>query len=798
VPSDVGLTPRRRRVLLTTLLVTILISVLGRLFQDSISEHVYNVVSSIAVATACATVVALVAFIAGRGWLTWLVVLAGLCLVVAQVISITEDIAAFDTVPVLGTDGAYHHVVFRLFDFAGLALWIVGFFGVVFELNRVRNQLWERSSALEKEVQRNQAVAVALAESEDRYRHMVEDASDIIFQSDLKGYFTYANKKAAEVTGYAIDELVGLYFLDLIDPIARDEILQKSVRQFEDRVESMYMEFPMRRRDDRVVWIGQNLSLRYSGDKLVGAQAVARDITERKSTEWALKRSEERYRLLVEATGVIPWEADAATFEFSYIGPQVESILGYPQENWYQTGFWASVVHSEDRDEAIEFCRSQTELKRDHEFDYRTITADGSTRWMRDFVSVVEKDGSATVLRGIFVDITEIKEAEDERRRLQEQMQHAQKLESLGVLAGGIAHDFNNLLAGIMGNAELALQHPDEGKECLGTVITTSKRAGELCQRLLAYSGRGKIVVQPHDLSGIVREMGDMLALPVSNQARLDYEIASDLPSIEGDATQIRQVILNIVTNAAESIEHPPGVISVTTGVMSVDESVTEDPALYGELELRPHIYFEVTDTGCGMDRHMQERMFDPFYSTKFSGRGLGLAAVLGIMRSHSGGIRVKSEVGEGTSIRLLFPASAKPVPLSVGSTKSNGDWRGEGTVLVVDDESVIREYVTVVLRRKGFEVVTAEDGAQAVLEFRKHVNELVAVVLDLTMPNMDGAEAHREMLQIREGLPVIVISGFSETEATNSFTDTSLAGFIQKPFQAEELLEALKHSIAT
>lgn len=798
VPSDVGLTPRRRRVLLTTLMASIVVSVVGRIVQDFVSDHLYNAVSSIAVGAACATVVALVAFAAGRGWLTWLVVLAGLCLMIAQALSVTEDISAFDTMPILGTDGAYHHITFRLLDFAGIALWVIGFFGVVFELNRVRIQLSEQSRELEEEVKRNQGVTDALAQSEDRYRHIVEDASDIIFQNDLNGLFTYANKKAAEVSGYTVDELVGQYFLDLIEPNARDEILKMSVRQIKDGIESVYMELPMRGKDGRVIWIGQNLTLRYSGDTFIGHQAVARDITERKSTELALKSSEERYRHLVEATGVIPWEADGETFDFSYIGPQVESILGYAQEDWYQTGFWASLVHPEDRDDAVEFCRSQTELKRDHEFDYRTIAADGRTRWMRDIVSVVAKDGSGTLLRGIFVDITEIKEAEEERRQLQEQMQHTQKLESLGVLAGGIAHDFNNLLSGIMGNADLALAHPEDNKECLETVITTSKRAGELCQRLLAYSGRGKIIVQPHDLSSIVQEMGDLLELPVSKKARLDYKIASGLPSIEGDATQIRQVILNLVTNAAESIEHPPGVITVTTGLTSIDESNNADLSTYGDLEPGPHVYFEITDSGCGMDRRMQERMFDPFFSTKFSGRGLGLSAVLGIMQGHGGSIRLKSAVGDGTSIRLLFPVSSKPVPSTVGGTKSNGDWHGEGTVLVVDDERVIREFVSAVLRQKGFEVVTAKDGVQAILEFRKHVDELVAVVLDLTMPNMDGAEAHREMQQIREGLPFIVISGFSETEATRSFTETSLAGFIQKPFRGEELLDALKHSITT
>ncbi len=797
VQRERGLTPRRRRALISTLLITVVVGLLGRGFQDKFPfEQLYNALGALVVLMACTTVVALVAFTAGRGWLTRLVILAGVSFATAQLLSITEDISALDQVAIFGTDGAYHHVAFRLFDFLGLSLWVIGFFGVVFELNRARTELTERTQALEVEIQRNEEAVHALADSEERYRSIVEESSDIIFQCDLHGNFTYANMTAAKASGYAIDEIVGQHFLTLIDPEAHEDVEEMVDRQLRDRIDLMYMEFPARRKDGSMLWIGQNVALQYSDGEPSGVQAIAQDITERKTAELALRSGEERYRHLVEATGVIPWEADAATWVFSYIGPQVEAILGYPQAAWMQPGFWESILHPEDRDEAIEFCRSQTDQNRDHQQDYRLIAADGGVRWFRDIVSIVTENGTPKTLRGIFVDISEIKAAEDERRELQQQMQHAQKLESLGVLAGGIAHDFNNFLTGIMGNADLALHRPEDIEENLNAILKSAKLAGELCQQLLAYSGRGKIVVKPQDLSTLVTEMGDLLEVTLSKKAQILYSLEPDLPAVEGDTSQIRQVIMNLVTNATESIEHPPGTIVLTTGIATVSGS---EKHLVDEGELTPgrYVYAEVSDNGSGMDRRTEARMFDPFYTTKFSGRGLGLAAVLGIMRSHGGGIRVESTPGTGTTVRLYFPASDKPVPHELAAPKSNGHWRGEGAILVVDDEAVIREFVSTVLIDSGFDVITAKDGVEAVKRFREHADNLAGVVLDLTMPNMDGAEAYREMRLIREGVPVVVISGFSETDVTRSFSDTSVDAFVQKPFRGAELLQTLRAAIA-
>jgi len=791
-----GLTARRRRVLLTTLLITVVLGIVGRVLQDDLPEIVYNVFSASVVVAACSTVVALVAFTVGRSMLTWLVVLAGISFVIAQCLSIAEDIPALDNVVILGSDGAHHRLTLRLFDFTGLSLWIVGFFGVVFELSRTRNQLAERSQSLVGEMRRNEIAAKALSASDERYRHIVEESSDIIFQCDLEGNFIYANSMAATQTGYSVEEIVGNYFTMIVAPEAHEEVRERTNRLVRRHIDSVYLEFPAFRKDGTKLWIGQNVSLQFAGDEPSCILAIARDITERKNAELALRSSEERYRELMEATGVIPWEADAETFDFSYIGPQVESILGYPQERWFESGFFESILHDEDRDETLEFCKSQTEQNRDHEIDYRIVTADGGTRWIRDIVTVVAGEGAPTILRGIFVDVTQIKEAEEERRQLQEQMQHAQKLESLGVLAGGIAHDFNNFLTGIMGNADLALHQPEEAVDNLETIVTTAKRAGELCQQLLAYSGRGKIVVKPHDLSELVTEIGDLLEVPVSKKADILYSLSSELPAIEGDSTQIRQVIMNLVTNASESIEHTPGTITITTGETTVTESDQKYSIEEGEVSPGCYVYADVMDNGCGMERRTRSRMFDPFYTTKFSGRGLGLAAVLGIMRSHEGGIRVESAPGMGTTVRLLFPVSDKPVVRELGPTNGNGHWRGEGLILIVDDEAVIRDFVAAVLVDAGFEVVTAEDGEQAVKRFREHAHNLTAIVLDLTMPKMNGAEAHREMRGIREGVPVVVISGFSETEVTHSFSDTALGAFLQKPFRGEELIDALRGAI--
>ena len=402
------------------------------------------------------------------------------------------------------------------------------------------------------------------------------------------------------------------------------------------------------------------------------------------------------------------------------------------------------------------------------------------------------------------IDITERKRGEEERLSLERQVQHAQKLESLGVLAGGIAHDFNNILMVILGNADLALYElspHSPAHENIMEIEQASKRAAELAKQMLAYSGKGRFVVEPIYLGELVREMAHLLGISVSKTAVLKYNFADNLPTFDGDATQIRQIIMNLITNASEAIGDMSGVIALSTGAMDCDRDYLDraDKTLRAGLdEPLPeglYVYLEVADTGCGMDAETIKKVFDPFFTTKFAGRGLGMAAVLGIVRGHHGVVQIYSEPRKGTTFKILFPASELPEDDGKIQGRGLADaelWYGQGTVLIVDDEETVCAVGKRMLNKMGFSVLTASDGRKAVEILREHADEIDCILLDLTMPHMGGEEAFRELRSIQPDVKVILSSGYNEQDATQRFTDKGLAGFIQKPYSMVTLKEKL------
>lgn len=314
---------------------------------------------------------------------------------------------------------------------------------------------------------------------------------------------------------------------------------------------------------------------------------------------------------------------------------------------------------------------------------------------------------------------------------------------------------------------------------------------------MLAYSGKGKFVVEPLDLGRVVEEMLHMLEISISKQAVLRLNLAENLPSVEADATQLRQVILNLVLNASEAIGKRSGVISITTGAMQCDGDYLKDLWLDEGIGEGLYVFCEVADTGCGIARDQIARIFDPFYTTKFTGRGLGMAAVLGIVRGHRGAIKVYSELGRGTTFKILLPACDRPAAL-FDRTAADLDWRGEGTVLLVDDEETVRSIGATMLSEFGFEVITCLDGREALEVFRTRHQQIRFVLMDLTMPHLDGEEAFREMRRIDPEVKVIMTSGYNEQEVTQKFVGKQLAGFLQKPYTLSALGQAVRKLLET
>jgi PAS domain S-box-containing protein len=417
-------------------------------------------------------------------------------------------------------------------------------------------------------------------------------------------------------------------------------------------------------------------------------------------------------------------------------------------------------------------------------------------------IAVLRGDDGCS-FRAFIRDLSERRKAEDERRRLEARMQQTQKLEQLGLLAGGVAHDFNNLLAAMLGHAGLARLELPAGSRAaafIDEIANGAQRAAEMTQQLLTYAGRGRVLIGPLDLAAIVEEMTQLLRPVISNKAALRLNISS--APIEGDGTQIRQMVMNLLTNASDALQENPGEIVLETGVRHATRSDLTSPYLSDELTEGDYAFVSVSDSGVGMDEATSRKVFDPFFTTKFMGRGLGLAAVLGIVRGHKGTIRVTSEPGEGSTFLVMFPtvASARSATeaISKPAARDGATLRGHGTILVVDDDEGVRKVTTLMLEHAGFRVVSAADGQEALTVFAREAEWVSAVLLDLTMPRLDGMEVLGLLRRLRPDVRVLLMSGYSDDEVAQRFGAQPAAMFIKKPFQYDDLAARLAALLRT
>jgi two-component system cell cycle sensor histidine kinase/response regulator CckA len=424
---------------------------------------------------------------------------------------------------------------------------------------------------------------------------------------------------------------------------------------------------------------------------------------------------------------------------------------------------------------------------------YRAQHRDGSWRWLTSTGIAYPSSDEQVRYLSVTRDITEERRLEEERRQLEEHLQWTQKLESLGVMAGGIAHDFNNLLTPILGDATLALMDLPAGSPSrtrLERIQKAAQRAAALTTQMLAYSGERPLVSDPIDLSSLVRDTAALFESAVAGRASINFNLSKTLPTVDGDAGQLTQVALNLCTNAAEAVAEGHGSLIVRTGALELEN----DLSLLGEtLEAGCYALLEVADNGAGMDEATRSRIFDPFYSTKFTGRGLGLASTLGIVRGHGGSIEVDSELGRGTRIRVLLPASKRTSETVENPRSHSRTCSTSGTILIVDDDEGVRELTAETLRRAGFDVLCAVDGREGIEVFRERADEIRAVLLDRTMPVTGGEEAFAEMRAIRKDARIILVSGYSKERAQKHFSSGDLAGFLQKPFLPAALLDLLR-----
>jgi PAS domain S-box-containing protein len=480
---------------------------------------------------------------------------------------------------------------------------------------------------------------------------------------------------------------------------------------------------------------------------------------------------------------------------FTALNKAGRKILGLTQTLTLPSGL-DGLVPAEDRDRFLKWWTAVVAGEEPAAQEFTILTND-------DHRVVLEISGQLWRPRGkpievmcIGRDVTGRKQAEEKRLALERKMLDAQKLESLGVLAGGIAHDFNNMLTVILGNAALAqssLPEHSSARTHLDYIQQTSLQAADLCKQMLAYSGKGRFLLQQVNLNTVIREMWPLLEISISKKAMLEFTEAATLPDIEADPSQMRQIVMNLVINASEALEGKPGMIRVRTAVMKAD-SASLEPRHPSVPEVAPgnFVVFEVTDTGCGMTPETQAKILDPFFTTKFVGRGLGLAAVLGGVRAHEGTLQIESEPGRGSTFRILLPLSKSPTAEDAAPAGLHSEGR-RGTILLVDDDEGVLLVASQTLKKSGFAVVSARDGKQAVTKFRAQAASITAVILDLTMPQMGGDEALEQIRLIRPDARVLLVSGFSKPEPGPRWTTEDRCGFLQKPFKPADLIDALQ-----
>jgi PAS domain S-box-containing protein len=648
------------------------------------------------------------------------------------------------------------------------------------------------SAVLERRVAERTAV---LQEREARYRDIAELTSDFVFtgvfRADGTARLTWTSEAVARITGYTFAEIEphAAWWMSQIHADDKQAVLECIVR-LRAGEETTY-EFRLLTKDGRTRWLRTYARPQRSGDgsQVVGFLGGAQDITEHREAEDALRRSEATKSAILAAVPDLMFHMRG---DGRILAVHANAVGGLPAAPQALVGRpLHALFPPEIAEQTARTIRQTLQTGEVQHFEYQLPDGDAMRYWEAR-AAVIGDDEVLVLVR----DVTERTRSEISRLEMERSMLHMQKLESLGVLAGGIAHDFNNLLTGILGNAELLsfdIGHKPTLREPLAQIEHSARRAAELTQQILAYAGKGRFMVEPVRLNLVITEMPQLLETLLPKAVALHLDLDPNLPAINADAAQLRQVVLNLLINAGEAMSTAGGTINCATGVRSLDAATLAEAYRAPELPAGAYVELRVQDDGGGMDARTLARMFDPFFTTKFTGRGLGLAAVQGIVRSHGGAIHVRSAVGVGTTFSLLFPPWATPAASKPADTGSSSLEPGKGSVLVVDDEEPIRTLAKRLLERQGFHVLTATDGQDGVDLLRANADRVVCVLLDLTMPRLAGAEALVAMRQISPTVPVVVMSGYSAETVSQQFANVAALRCLQKPFTVQEMWDQLR-----
>ncbi|MBW2093924.1 MAG: PAS domain S-box protein [Deltaproteobacteria bacterium] len=634
------------------------------------------------------------------------------------------------------------------------------------------------------------AAQQALRESEAKYRHLVAYAPSGIMEVDIPARkFTDVNDVMTKYMGYTREEFLGMDLFDILTERSRALHLERIKRMTAGEKMPENIEYEVKTKDGRELWLLVNSKISFDQEgKPVKATVVAHNITERKWAEKALAESQKKYRQVVENSieGMLVTQnrkivfANKAVCDFLGLSPEEVMAFDDPFE----------FIHPDDRELALENhlkrLRDEDALLR---YSIRVVNPKGEVRWVEASGLKIVWEGGPAILN-FYSDITERKRAEEERERLQAQLEHIQRMETIGILAGGIAHDFNNLLMAIQGNVSLGLLDTSADSpvhERLENIEEQVRQGSELTKQLLGFSRRRKYEVRPTDLSDVISNQNRMLGR-TKKDVKIHEEYSEDLWTADVDRGQIEQVLLNLYVNAWQAM--PEG------GDLYVEARntvVNDYDARMHQVEPGRYVEVAVTDTGEGMSEKVRQRIFEPFFTTRERGRGtgLGLATVYGIIKNHGGFVTVESKKGKGSTFRVYLPASSHAVP----EAQPGGEdvVKGSETVLLVEDETAVLDVNKKMLQRLGYHVLAAENGEKALELYRDKKDEIDIVVLDLVMPGMDGNAVFKRIREINPHEKILVASGYGIEGYETGFTEAEYSGSLQKPFSIKALSRKMR-----
>ncbi len=668
-------------------------------------------------------------------------------------------------------------------------------FWIEVELKTVIFNGEETIISIERDIDDKVKAELLLKESEERYKTLVENIRDgVIVHSSNK--IVYVNPASIDIIGQGEPEefFLGRNIDEFIHPDSMKDIKKRVKLIYEKKINVGLIEEKFIRTDGKTI-LTEVMASRIDYDGKPASLVVFRDISDKKITEQRLKESEASYRELFNSAIDSIYIQDENGV-FLDVNEGAVKMYGYPKE--FFIGKTPEILSAPGMNDfkIVKKCLAKALKGEPQQFEFWGKRKNGEI-----FPKIVRvskgKFFGKNVIFAFSLDISESKKAEEERRIIEAQIRHTQKLESLGILAGGIAHDFNNLLTGILGNAGLARMDIPAGNPVLKSIKnieTTAVRAADLCNQLLAYSGKGRFVILPIAINVTIKEMTKLLETSLSKKIKINFEFSKESPIIEVDVSQFRQIIMNMILNASDSIGDKQGKITIKTGVLKkIERKSGLNLFLTENIKPCKFAYIEISDDGDGMEPEVIERIFDPFFTTKSNGRGLGLSAVIGIVKGHKGIISINSKLSKGTEFRIYFPASSKlPIHETTEDSKIE-KWKSKGLILVADDESSIIELCETILSKYGFNVISAKDGKDAIKKFRKNYEKIVLVLLDMTMPGKNGIEVMEEISNIKPDVKAILSSGYNKDDAVKNFSESGFKDFLEKPYSPEKLIKIVK-----